>query len=294
MPHLYKLDPDLPAERTVREGELFRVDLLNAYGKAFKTVDEMEAFFHSDNESEKRALGHPCAGPIEFHTDRKNLSLEITIHQIEVSRAYNCLSKSSGLFPEVVKEKRHCQIFDFKSPLSICGVPLQPIPSLGFLATFGKEKISCSRAGSNGGNIDLNFLRQGAKITLPVTEFPPRIAVGDLHLLQGNGEASGTGIEADGFVILSIKEKEAIPFPVIENEENLIIIGWGDTLEESLQCGVRNSIYYLQQRKPFQEASFADLYKLVSVTSDMVIGNATGKSKTCGIVFNRKQEGLFL
>lgn len=287
MPLLHKLDPKILAEKTVQNGELFRVDLLNAFGKTFETAEEMEAFFHPENEEIKKALGHPCTGPIAFQTSRTTLSLQITIHEIGVTRAYQCLSKSSGLFPETAKNKRRSQIVDVNSPFSLFEISLEPTPSLGFLATIGKKEIRCSRAGKNGGNIDLNYLRKGSKITLPVTEFPPRIAIGDLHLLQGNGEASGTGIEADGFVILSIQEADFIPFPVIESEDQIIIVGWGDTLEESLRCGVENTIFYLQQQSRFQKALFADLYAFVSAISNMVIGNSTGKCKTCGIVFQR-------
>jgi acetamidase/formamidase len=288
---IYKMDNSINTELYVKENEPFIVESLNAYGKSFVDAEEMEVFFHADNESLKRPLGHPCTGPIMLEGVSNNSSLQINIHEIKVTRAYQCLSKSSGLFAERVHEKRHCQVFDHITGdtlhLASGNLSIKTSPSIGFLGTFDNTIISCGRCSQNGGNIDLNFLSKGAKITLPINASQARIAVGDLHLLQGNGEASGTGIEADGEVTLSMKSVSKIPYPFIEHGDLLCVIGWGFTLEDCLKQGVQNSIDFLQRNAYFQSWIFEDLYKLVSATTDMVIGNATGKTKTCGIVFNK-------
>lgn len=289
---IYKMDNSINTELYVKENEPFLVETLNAYGKSFVDAKEMETFFHSVNEKLKNSLGHPCTGPIMLEGASNNFSLQIHIHDIKVTRAYQCLSKSSGLFTERVHEKRHCQVFDVVNGdtlhLAYGNLYIKTAPSIGFLGTFDNTTISCGRCSQNGGNIDLNFLSKGAKITLPINTSQARIAVGDLHLLQGNGEASGTGIEADGEVTLSMKVVSKIPYPLIEHGDLLCVIGWGSSLEDCLKLGVQNSIDFLQRNPHFKSWIFEDLYKLISATTDMVIGNATGKTKTCGIVFNKK------
>lgn len=288
---LYKMDNALQTDIYVEQDEPFVVELLNAYGRSFVTPEEMEMFFHADNEATKQALGHPCTGPVELIGNHGECSLQIKIVDIKISAAYQCLSKSSGVLKHTVISKRHCQIFDLKSTKHISfdkgHVVIPTAPSLGFIGTLNDTVMSCGRASQQGGNIDLNYLKTGATITLPIDAAKARLVVGDLHLLQGNGEASGTGIEADGQVILSMKAVKKVPFPVIEDDAILCIVGWGTTLENCLTNGVINSISYLQQQTLFQNWQHANLYQLVSATSNMVIGNATGKVKTCGIVFDK-------
>jgi acetamidase/formamidase len=288
---IYKMDNRIETATSVVEGEKFVVETLNAYGKSFANAEEMESFFQMNNEHEKRALGHPCTGPIMLSGASSQTSIQIHIHDIKILRAYQCVSQSSGVFSNRIYGKRYCQIFDIakKDILSIPSkqICIQTTPSVGFIGTFSEDVISCGRCSENGGNIDLNFLQKGAKITLPVNTSSARIAVGDLHLIQGNGEASGTGIEADGEIILSMNTVAKISYPVIEHQDLLCIVGWGPTIDESLKQGVKNCIDYFRRFPHFQSWAFEDLYQLVSVLGNMILGNATGKTKTCGIVLKK-------
>lgn len=288
---IYKMDNRIETAISVVDDEKFVVETLNAYGKSFSNAEEMESFFHVNNEIEKSTLGHPCTGPIMLLGASNQTSIQIHIHDIKILRAYQCVSQSSGVFSNRIYGKRYCQIFD-TTRRDILTIPskqicIQTTPSVGFIGTFSDDVISCGRCSDNGGNIDLNFLQRGSKITLPVNTSSARIAVGDLHLLQGNGEASGTGIEADGQIILSMKTVAKISYPVIEHQDLICIVGWGPTIDECLKQGVKNCIDYFQRHPHFQSWDFEDLYQLVSALGDMILGNATGKTKTCGIVLKK-------
>ncbi|MCB1135664.1 MAG: acetamidase/formamidase family protein, partial [Chlamydiia bacterium] len=242
---VHRIKPCHETRLKVHPGQAFSLPLLNAFGKRFETLTEFEAFLSPDNEEEKSRLNHPCTGPIEIVTDRKNISLAITIVDMHVDRGYQCISKSTGLLKGEFTE-RECAIYDVAKDGGLYfngdDIIMRGSPKLGFITTMDDQERSAGRACQNGGNLDMNLLDRGATIYLPVNAEVPRILVGDLHVCQGNGEACGIAVEADGEVTLRVEIVDKIDFPVIQHKDYLVLMGWGDTMEQSLACSVRNTI----------------------------------------------------
>lgn len=289
---VYKIDPSLQPGTRVKPGEIFKVNVQNAFGKSFQTLAEFEEFMSPENDEEKRRLNHPCTGPIEIITDRTNISLAVHIHDFKVSRGFQCISKSTGLLKDQFKD-RECMIYDVTSDghLQFHGgdLRMRATPKLGFIATMDHEIRSCGRASENGGNLDLNFLDQGSSIYLPVNHNKPLLLLGDLHLCQGNGEASGIAVEADGEITLQVDVIDKIDFPVINHKHNLVVVGWGDTIDQALQKSVQNTIQFLKRIFPFCDWTDGEIYKFISAEGNLTMGNATGKVKTCGTVFYKRR-----
>lgn len=289
---VYRIDPSIPPCASVSPGETFTVELQNAFGKSFESIAEFEAFMAPENQDEKLRLNHPCTGPIEIKTDRKDISLAVHIVECKASRGYQCISRSTGLLKETYLN-RDCDIYFVgqHSTVKFHGgdLCLHGTPKVGFMATVGHEVQSCGRAAKNGGNLDFNFLDQGSTIYLPVHRENPQLLIGDLHLCQGNGEAAGIAVEADGEVTLRVSIVDKIDFPVIDRKDVLVVVGWGNTLEESLKQSVENAIAYLQRIFPFCDWSQGEIYKFISAEGNLIMGNSTGHVKTCGTVFIKKR-----
>lgn len=69
-----------------------------------------------------------------------------------------------------------------------------------------------------GGNIDVRYLTQGAKVYLPVYNKGALISGGDGHALQGEGEISGTAIEAgmSATIRVNLIKQRHLPAPFLD------------------------------------------------------------------------------
>lgn len=289
---VYALDDALPSARVVEPGEVFKVELKNAFGKSFETEEEFIAFLSDGNEGDKKRLNHPCTGPIEINTQETNISLAIHILETKAVKGYQCLSKTTGFLKDLFPE-RSCRIVHFDDDQKISykegDLIIKTHPKIGFISTLDGEVRSVGRASNNGGNLDLNYLDKGSIIYLPVNSSRPRLLVGDLHACQGNGEAAGIAIEADGEVTMKVDIVHKLNFPVIDDKHRMIIVGWGPAIEDSLRQSVINTLDYFKRVFPFCDWEKEDIYKLISAEGNLVLGNSTGKITTCGMVFYKER-----
>jgi acetamidase/formamidase len=283
---VHKVSDIYPTALKVRPGEPFTLKLQNAFGRSFQTVEEFEEFL-KDKEL-KKSLNHPCTGPIEIETDRENISLAIHIIDLKATRGYQCISKSTGLLKDRFEE-RCCEIIEVPNDQEIHfgnnDLILKSSPKIGCIATIDGESRSPGRMCENGGNIDLNFLRKGCTIYLPVNHPQAKILVGDLHICQGNGEMAGIAVEADGEVTLKVDIVDKINFPIIDHPNQIIIIGWGPDVHASMKKCVENSMDYFSRVFPFCDWPETEIYKLISAEGNLSMGNATGNVATCGLAF---------
>ena len=106
--------------------------------------------------------------------------------------------------------------------------------------------------------------------------------IGDVHALQGNGEVSGISLEASGQVHLTVRlHHQNIPGPILEVEEGLLAVGYGETFEQAVEMAVETSIGLLVSSLGLQQT---DAYLLLGCSSDLVIGHLTGRIKSVGIL----------
>jgi amidase len=288
---IYKIDDSEKNALTVKPGEVFEAKVQNAFGKSFKDVKDFEDFLDPKNEEEKKSLNHPCTGPIVVDTDKKNISLAIKIMDVSITNAFQCISRSTGLLKDEFKGKRSCKIYsvkDNKIHFQDDDIIIKTHPKVGCIATIAEgDKRSPGRCTKNGGNIDLNYLDKGSTIYLPIDNDVAKFVIGDLHACQGNGEAAGIAIEADGKVELKVDVVDKIPFPVIDDKHRMIIIGWGDDLEGAAKTATENTIQFLQRIFPICDWSREEVYKFISAEGNIVLGNSTGKVKTCAVMFEK-------
>jgi acetamidase/formamidase len=269
---------------TVRPGEVFVAELMNAFGKRMRRIDEFEAFMQSE---EKGRLNHACTGPIRVEGVGRDSSVVVTVRRLVAENAMSCLSKSTGHLRGVF-EGRQPKIFEKGEDgyALMHGLLVRADPSIGIIATLDDQDRSPGRCTENGGNIDLPYLSEGSQIYLPVNHPEALIALGDLHFRQGFGEASGMAMEADGEAELQVEAAEKIPYPVIDGRESFAIVGWGPTQKDAQEKAVRNAIDYLRRLPAFRLWKDSDIYQFLGGFG-LVPGNSTGNVTTFAVTIRK-------
>lgn len=288
-----KIEPGLPIYRlkagepvaSVRPGEVFQVGLINGFGESFPDVDAFERFMEGPDKAKKN---HPCTGPILVEGAGEDCSLEIIIRSLQADVAYQCLSKSTGILKgEFEGREPHILTPRPGGMIDWEGILTRQRPSLGVVATLDDVSRSCGRCTENGGNMDFPFLSPGARLYLPVNHSEAQLAVGDMHMRQGFGELAGMALESDGRAILEVGVTEKIPYPVIDTNNWLVVVGFGSTREESVTRAVDNAIDYYLRQPALRGWSRSKVYQLLACT-DIVPGNLTGNVSTHAVIIKKR------
>jgi acetamidase/formamidase len=127
------------------------------------------------------------------------------------------------------------------------------IPMLGCIgvAAPGDFAPTSGPAGSYGGNLDYNQVREGATVILPVYHRGALLFLGDGHALMADGEPTGNGIETSMDVEFSVdlRKKADLRGPRLENADSLISVGaqpeFVSSLDRALQMATTDMVAWL-------------------------------------------------
>jgi amidase len=129
------------------------------------------------------------------------------------------------------------------------------VPMLGCIgvAAPGDFAPTSGPAGSYGGNMDYNEVREGATVILPVFHRGALLYLGDGHALMADGEPTGNGIETSMDVEFSVdvRKKANLSGPRLENANYIISVGaqpeFASSLDRALQLATTDMVSWLQQ-----------------------------------------------
>lgn len=149
-------------------------------------------------------------------------------------------------------------------------VPLRP--HFGTMGVAPAERVRASSVppGDHGGNVDNWRIGAGGRMHYPGQVDGALLSVGDPHVSQGDGEVSGTALEAslNGLLRLSVRRDLAFTVPVLETPTELLVHGFGDTLDEAMRAAALRTLAILE--RPFG-LSRADAYSFMSVAVDFTV-----------------------
>jgi acetamidase/formamidase len=149
-------------------------------------------------------------------------------------------------------------------------VPLRPhIGTMG-LAPAAAGRHSSVPPGDHGGNVDNWRIGAGARMLYPVQVAGALLSLGDPHVSQGDGEVSGTALEAslDVLLRLTIRRDLEIRVPVLETPTELLVHGFGDSLDEAMRAANRRTLQLLGS---LYGLSRDDAYAFASVAVDFTV-----------------------
>ena len=164
----------------------------------------------------------------------------------------------------------HCPVCDRQPALKGVRVPTRPHLGTAGVAPDVSGRISTIPPGSHGGNIDNWRIGAGSTMYYPVQVDGALFSVGDPHVSQGDGEISGTAIEASLNVLFQVvlRKDFTFPAPLLETHDDWIVHGF----DEDLNVAMRNvSLDMLGLLSDHQGLSRNDAYSLMSVAADFAV-----------------------
>lgn len=164
----------------------------------------------------------------------------------------------------------HCAACDRETALAGVRIPARPHLGTAGVAPAVDGRVSTIPPGRHGGNIDNWRIGAGATMYYPVQVPGALFSIGDPHVSQGDGEISGTAIEASLNVTMQIilRKDFAFPAPLLETGDSWIVHGFDPVLETALRNASLDTMHLLEEHVGL---SRNDAYSLMSVAADVGI-----------------------
>lgn len=176
----------------------------------------------------------------------------------------------------------NCPECDRQPALRGIRVPARPHLGTAGVAPDIAGRTSTIPPGKHGGNIDNWRIGAGATMYYPVLVDGALFSIGDPHVSQGDGEISGTAIEASLDVLFQIvlRKDFSFPSPLLETQDMWIVHGF----DEDLNVAMRNaSLDMLGLLTEHQRLSRNDAYSLMSVAADFAVTQVVDGRQGCHV-----------
>lgn len=118
-----------------------------------------------------------------------------------------------------------------------------------------------------GGNVDNRNFNVGTSMYYPVQVEGGLFTAGDAHIAEGDGEISGTAIEAhlDAVVQFRIRDDMEVTTPVLETDDHWMAHAFDSDLGEATRAAALEMIAFLVENEGLSES---EAYSLLSVAGD--------------------------
>ncbi|WP_230455367.1 acetamidase/formamidase family protein [Halorubrum sp. BV1] len=135
------------------------------------------------------------------------------------------------------------------------------------VAPAADGKIDTVPPGIYGGNVDNRNFNVGTSMYYPVQVEGGLFTAGDSHIAEGDGEISGTAIEAhvDAVVQFFVRDDIDISAPLLETEEYWMTHAFDADLDIATRKAALEMISFLEETKGLSEP---ESYSLLSVAAD--------------------------
>lgn len=177
--------------------------------------------YHIDDVLDELGGACPLTGPFYVTGAQPGDLLVLELHQVApdpsageawtgVFDGFGALtSEVYSLQPSIGRETRVVPYRDGVAQFPAKGGSI-PIPMKPFLGTVGvapkrERRMTFSQAAEYLGDVDLPQLRAGASVVLPVNVPGALFSLGDAHAAQGDGEITGTALEIEAEVQLTVR-----------------------------------------------------------------------------------------
>lgn len=167
------------------------------------------------------------------------------------------------------------------------------IPMHPFVGTIGTAPADGERFHSltpyfHGGNMDCVETAAGATVYLPVNVPGAMWSTGDPHLAQGDGETTGTAVEAAAWVtidILPLIKGKRVSTPRFENDEFIMSAGSARPMDDAMRIAYVDMINWLVEDYGFDKW---DAYQLCAQVGLVRVGNVVDTYYTIVVKFPKK------
>ncbi len=220
---------------------------------------------------------HPLTGPVAVEGAQPGDVLAVTLLDIEVGEwGWAAIAPGFGFLADRFTEPfyRGFEIppgateVRFTDEISI---PLSPFAGVMGVAPATDSMLSTIPPRANGGNMDNRHMGVGTTVYFPVFVEGGNFSIGDTHAVQGDGEVSGTAVEAPMRVRYRIEVVEGarpIQEPQYETDDYYAVTAFATTLDEAARKATEYMIDWLVEERGL---SAEEAYVLCSLVGDLKI-----------------------
>jgi acetamidase/formamidase len=302
--HWGYFDAALAPALRIKSGDVVRAEAITHHaGDAPELMmdEQLRALWAGIPESDRNPGVHIMTGPIHIEDAKPGDVLEVRYLQMipRCRHGSNLAANWGHLYKEFGEKERvtiyaidcNCNTahaafaYDFPGKYLVPGtiteekmccrevaldgvrVPVRPHLGTAGVAPDVPGRVSSIPPGAHGGNIDNWRIGAGATMYYPVAVDGGLFSIGDPHISQGDGELSGTAIEASLDVMFQIvlRKDFHFPSPLLETPDVWIVHGF----DEDLNVAMKNaSLEMLDLLTDKQRLSRNDAYSLMSVCAD--------------------------
>lgn len=193
----------------------------------------------------------------------------VTIYKLDPNYQYATAHYAYDVEETYIKPGRitNCPHCDRQETLKGVRVPVRPHLGTAGVAPDVHGRVSTIPPGTHGGNIDNWRIGAGATMYYPVAVDGGLFSIGDPHVSQGDGEISGTAIEASLDVLFQIilRKDFTFPTPLLETPDYWIVHGFDEDLNQAMRNTANDMLGLLTDHVGL---SRNDGYSLMSVAGD--------------------------
>lgn len=220
---------------------------------------------------------HPLTGPVHVEGADPGDVLAVTLHEIEVlDWGWATILPGFGFLADEFTEP-WIKGFDLgpDSEYAVFNdrirIPLAPFAGVMGVAPATDSLLSTIPPRANGGNMDNRHMTAGTTVYFPVFQEGALFSIGDTHAAQGDGEVSGTAIEAPMRIVYEVNVIEGgrpLQEPQYETDDYYAVTGFGTTIDEAARKATRYMIDYLVAEHGLTPE---EAYVLCSLAGDLKI-----------------------
>lgn len=220
---------------------------------------------------------HPLTGPVFVEGASPGDVLAVTLHEIEVEGwGWATILPGFGFLADEFAEP-WIRGFDMEPGATEVRfndritIPLAPFAGVMGVAPATDSMLVTIPPRANGGNMDNRHLVPGTTVYFPVFVEGALFSIGDTHAAQGDGEISGTAIEAPMRIVYEVNVLQggrSIDEPQYETDEYYAVTAFATTIDEAARKASRYMIDYLVDEHGLTPE---EAYVLCSLAGDLKI-----------------------
>lgn len=199
---------------------------------------------------------NPASGPIVIEGATPAHALVCDIEAIELEPpGFTALVPGFGPFPDWVRGREfgvHSRVVDVVDDEVVWDdrrrIPIAPMVGLiGTAPLTGAVRNADN--GHHGGNLDVQEIAPGCRVTLPIEVDGAHFFLGDCHAVQGDGELCGLGaieIRTQTTVRLDLIDRPAtLRWPRIETADHVGVVACARPLEDAFRLAVEDLVAWM-------------------------------------------------
>ncbi len=262
----------IPAVVTVPSGSIVEVHTKEATDGQLTVESGVDAVLALDFDPI-----HPLTGPVAVEGAEPGDVIAVTLLDIEIGEwGWTAVVPGFGFLADQFTEP-FLKTFRFAAGDTVAQfneritVPLRPFAGVMGVAPSTDSMLSTIPPRANGGNMDNRHLTVGTTVYFPVFVEGGLFSIGDTHAAQGDGEVSGTAIEAPMRIVYEIALVEGsrqIDEPQYETDEYYGVTAFATTTDAAARKATLYMIDYLEAEHGLNRT---EAYVLCSLAGDLKI-----------------------